>query len=215
MSTIRLSEAVPLLPALEVRSPDVFMNVASIALVAVTLTITVQPLVAPTLPFVKVIVEPPSAATIFPMTQLVMAFAGVARVTPASKVSVNARSVTGVPLSLVMVTGQRTDAARSDRVWGKDLAKRRLGVSRCCETQSEDDLNENSPGFLSEFSKVSRPICSHEKPPVFPTYPFHIRRGHERSREDFARVIPHSSCLFPAPLLHKRPDVPPAYTDLV
>ena len=68
----------------------------------VTSVVTVQLAKAGIRPSVKLIAVPPSIAVSMPSVQLVTAFAGVARVTPAGRLSVKARSVAGVA-SLVIV----------------------------------------------------------------------------------------------------------------
>ena len=72
-------------------------------MLAVTSTVTVQVSPAPTLPPLKVIVPPPSAAVTMPSTQVVEAFAGSAIATAPGKTSVKASSVTVPPALLPMV----------------------------------------------------------------------------------------------------------------
>ncbi len=98
-STVRVATAVPLLPALEFKSPDVFTPVTE----AVTFTSTVQLLLAPSFPPVRLMLVPPSGAATTASVQVVVATAGVAIVIPNGKMSVNARSLTGDALASVMV----------------------------------------------------------------------------------------------------------------
>ena len=93
-STIKSSEAGPWLPALEVRSPETFVCVSMMLLV--TLTATMHELPAPSLPPLRLIAAPPSGAASKPSIHDVVALAGDAIVMPVGRVSVNARSVTGL-----------------------------------------------------------------------------------------------------------------------
>jgi hypothetical protein len=92
VTTVRPALAGPLLPALDVKSPDTFICVPGVLLV--TSTVIEHILLPATTPAVKVIVPPPSGAVRVP-PHVELALAGVAIVTPAGKVSVNASRVAG------------------------------------------------------------------------------------------------------------------------
>ena len=103
-STIRSSEALPLLPREEVNSPDTFICVPNALLV--TFTLTVHTSKAPTPKPVILIVLPPSGALSVLVSlriQVLDALAGLAMVTPAGSVSLKARSSACSASSLVMV----------------------------------------------------------------------------------------------------------------
>jgi hypothetical protein len=85
--------AFPLLPELDVRSPDVLLWVPGVLLV--TSTETEQLPDEATEPSLNVITLPPSGANSVP-SQVDVALAGVAIVTPAGRLSENARSWTGI-----------------------------------------------------------------------------------------------------------------------
>lgn len=99
-ATVRSAEAEPLLPALEVRSPVVFVWVPTVLLV--TFTVRKQEAPAPRVPSLNVIVVPPSGAVKVP-PQVEVGLEPSAIVTPAGRVSVNARFVTGEPPLLLIV----------------------------------------------------------------------------------------------------------------
>ena len=102
LATVRVAAAVPLLPALEVRSPLVLSKLP--ATVPTTSTATEQDDMAPTDPPLKVTVEPPDGADSAEATpQVVLALGGEARTTPAGRLSTKARSPTGAPDLLEMV----------------------------------------------------------------------------------------------------------------
>jgi hypothetical protein len=99
VATVKLALAVPLFPALDVRSPETFMYVP--AEPPTTSTVSEHDAEAATEPSLKAIVPPPLGAVSVP-PQVVEAFAGAAIVTPAGKMSVNAKSATGDPTSLAI-----------------------------------------------------------------------------------------------------------------
>ena len=104
VATVKSSVAVPLSGPLEVRTLDVFVCAPGVPAVTSTLTVHVSP--PPSRPSLKVIVPPPAGAVTTPSSQVVAAFAGVAMSTSpgtVGRVSVKARSVTGVPVPLVIV----------------------------------------------------------------------------------------------------------------
>ena len=100
--TIKSSVAVPLLPAEDVRSPDVLVWVPTVPEVTLTLTVHTASL-PPSRPPVKLMVPPPSGALTTPSRQVVEPFAGSAIVTAPGRMSVNARLVTGVVSPFVIV----------------------------------------------------------------------------------------------------------------
>lgn len=112
VSTVSDALDIPLLPALDVRSPDVLVTVP--AVLDVTLTETEHDELGATLPLDKEIVDPPSGADtevptpgrpLLPsptLPHVVVALEGVAIVTPAGRVFVNARFVTRDPLPFVI-----------------------------------------------------------------------------------------------------------------
>ncbi len=87
--------AFPLLPALEVRSPEIMLNGPSAK--RVTPTLAEQLALAPNEPPVKVIVFPPSVASKVP-PQSLMGLAGLLKTTPAGRFRLNLRSFIAVPL---------------------------------------------------------------------------------------------------------------------
>ena len=99
-ATVRSAVAGPLLPALEVRSPETFMYVA--ATLAVTFTTIVQVWNAPTIPSARVIVPPPSGAVCVPRQELETK-AGAASVTPDGRVSLNANWLAGALDSALLI----------------------------------------------------------------------------------------------------------------
>ena len=100
VATTRSALAGPLLPALEVKSPETFMCVPAVLLV--TSTKMVQLPAAPTPPSLKLIEPPPAGALRVPPHN-VAAFTGFAITTPAGRLSAKARSDTGDAVWLVMV----------------------------------------------------------------------------------------------------------------
>ncbi len=101
-STSRVALAEPLFPALDVKSPEVFVWNPGVLLV--TLTVTVQLSSAASCPLLKVMMESPSVATTCPAWQVVAAFEGDAIVIPCGRLSVKAISdscVAGSPLVIV------------------------------------------------------------------------------------------------------------------
>ena len=98
---MRSALAVPLLPADEVSAPLTFEWTPTVLLV--TSTETVQVCEAWTLPSVSVIESLPACAVSVALPPFIVVFAGDATVRPLGRVLVNARSVTGLALSLVMV----------------------------------------------------------------------------------------------------------------
>ena len=101
--TIRSAVAAPLLPAEDVKSPDILLCVPSVLEVTSTETVQLElpPTPEPGSP-VNVMVAPPSGALSVP-PQVADALAGVAMNMPAGKLSLNARLVSGLALGLVMV----------------------------------------------------------------------------------------------------------------
>jgi hypothetical protein len=93
--TVRSAVAVPLLPAEEVRSPVVLVWTPT--LVLVTKTLMVQVLEAPRLPPETVTLAPPLVAVRVGSPQVEVGLAGVARVTPAGRLSTKATLETGLP----------------------------------------------------------------------------------------------------------------------
>ena len=91
-ATVRSAVALPLLPALDVRSPDTFVWVPGTLLVVAT--VMAQAAKPGTTPPLRLMVSPPFGAVTSP-PHVDTALAGIARITPAGRVSVNARSVTG------------------------------------------------------------------------------------------------------------------------
>jgi hypothetical protein len=100
VATVRSAAAGPLLPSLEVRSPLTLVWVPGV--LAVTFTLMRQEEEGLMAPSLKVMVAPPSGASRIP-PHSETAWAGVAMVTPAGRVSIKASSVTEVPLELTMV----------------------------------------------------------------------------------------------------------------
>ena len=104
MATVRSAVADPLLPIFDIRSPDVFVCVATVLLVTSTLIEHVLP--APSRSPLNAIVLPPSGALTEP-SQVVEAFAGLAIVTPVGRESVKLKLLTGslfAELSIVKVS---------------------------------------------------------------------------------------------------------------
>jgi hypothetical protein len=91
-TTVRVADALPLLPACEVRSPDVFTYVPGVPIV--TPTLIVHAVCPANLPSLREIELPPSGALNVP-SQLETALDGVAIVMPLGRLSVNARPLTG------------------------------------------------------------------------------------------------------------------------
>jgi len=97
---VSVAVAGPLLPAVDVKSPETFW--CDPRVLPVTSTVIWQLEKAPTAPSVSVIVVPPSGAVRVP-PQVFERKAGAAMVSAAGRVSVNARSVSGCGLSEVIV----------------------------------------------------------------------------------------------------------------
>ncbi len=104
VATVRVSLAVPLSGAEDIRTLLVFMWAPTVLAVTSTLTVQVSP--TPRTPPLKVMVPPPAGAVTTPRRQVVEALAGVAMSTSPGIVgstSVNAMSVIGTVSVLVMV----------------------------------------------------------------------------------------------------------------
>ena len=117
VSTVKSALAGPLLPALEVKSPDVLLCVPAVLLVTFRLTIQLE--FAPTLPPLRLMVVPPGGAVSVPSVQVVMALAGVAINTLAGKVSVKAKAVTPVPEAVLSMVKVRVLAEPGPMVLGE------------------------------------------------------------------------------------------------
>ncbi len=104
VATVKLAEAVPLFPALEVKSPVVLVCVPEVVLVTFTLIVHEVPEV--NVPSLTVIVELPATAVTVAPEQSFIITGGSATVIPTGRLSVKAISVTPVPepeLSIVKV----------------------------------------------------------------------------------------------------------------
>jgi len=87
-------------------------------------TINVQVVPPATEPSLKVIVPPPSGAVRMPPVQVDTSLAGVAIVTSAGRVSVNARSVTGEPELVLLIVKMRVEVAPGSG-WCRKMHSRR------------------------------------------------------------------------------------------
>ena len=99
--TVKLAEAVPLFPELEVRSPVVLVCVPAVLLV--TFTLIVQNELAPILPSLTLIDVPPAGAIIIASVHELVMTGGEAIVIPAGKLSIKAKSVTPVPDEVLLI----------------------------------------------------------------------------------------------------------------
>ena len=114
--TVRVSEAVPLLPKADVRSPDVFAYIPG--MFAVVSTETVQLAAAGTRPPVYVMTPDPEAAVRVPPVQVVDAFDGVATIRPDGRLSVKSNALLSRVLALLSTVNVKVDALPTPTVDG-------------------------------------------------------------------------------------------------
>ncbi|MEZ5584471.1 MAG: hypothetical protein R3F37_18430 [Candidatus Competibacteraceae bacterium] len=152
--TVKLALAVPLFPKLEVKSPEKFMCVPAVLLVTSTVTVQVVPL-PPTTPPVSVMIVPPSGAVRVPPRspmQSEEAFAGLAIVTAAGRLSVNARPVAGTE-SLLVIVKVNVLTLPGPMVLGKRFTESWLGLSYGKSEQGQQG-DETLP---NPFAAAARP----------------------------------------------------------
>ncbi len=97
--TVNVSEAVPLFPEEEVRSPVVLTKVPGV--LPVTSTVTVQVLPAPTVPPVYEMTLDPATAISVPPVHVLEALAGLAMTIPAGRLSVKSSAVATSELAVL------------------------------------------------------------------------------------------------------------------
>lgn len=149
VATVRSAVAAPLLPALDVRSPETLVWVPTFELVTSTSTVQVAP--AATSPSENVMVPPPSGAMSVAGPQSVVGAAGSARTIPAGKVSVKPMPVAGLPPPLLSMVKTSRLALPGPMVAGeKDLENEGWAAARPGAAKSRSaekiDLELNIPG---------------------------------------------------------------------